>query len=83
MVLRGRKNMDKSKKNTFVDFLIKLIIGIIPALVSIIGAGYYEKTQINKAITARFDFVDSTMSYEESLGCISKELETTKKKYTL
>ena len=79
MVLRERKNMGKSKKNTFVEFLKQLIIAIIPALVSIIGAGYYEKNQINKAIAARFDFVDSTMSYEESLECISKELETSKK----
>lgn len=71
--------MDNSKKS----FLGELIKGIIVAIITCLLTGFitnqFTKNDIVKAITTRFDFVDSKMTYEEALEQISQELKNSQK----
>lgn len=58
------KIMDNSKKSFLGELIKEIIVAIITCLLTGFITNQFTKNDIIKAITTRFDFVDSKMTYE-------------------
>lgn len=56
--------MDNSKKSFLGELIKEIIVAIITCLLTGFITNQFTKNDIIKAITTRFDFVDSKMTYE-------------------